>query len=79
MMTVSEISMVIGFTLQLIGFVVSGVWIVASIKSTSSQISITIEHLTKTLGKLEQIIDQVQQKQIDQEIRVRLLEGNNHQ
>ena len=74
-MDLSEIVLVVGFFMQLIAFVTSGVWIVANIKSTSSQLSLTIQHLTATLSKLERTMEKVEAKQVEQEIRVRLLEN----
>ena len=74
MMQLSEMVMIAGFGLQLFGFVASGIWIVANIKSTSTELSGTIDHHTKTLGRLEVTMKSVETKQVDHEIRMRLLE-----
>lgn len=73
-MDTAQIVLVLGFLCQLVAFISSGVWIVANIKGTSTQLSLSLHHLTATLAKLETTMEKVQAKQIDQEIRVKLLE-----
>lgn len=64
----------IGLLAQLIGMGVGAFWVVSSVRATSNQLATSVDSLTRTLDKLEGTIKVVEEKQIDHEIRVRLLE-----
>lgn len=75
-MSVVEWMALAGLLVQLIGMGVGAFWIVGSVRSTSSTLGITIEHLTKTLNRLEETMKSVEQKQVEQEIRLRVIEAS---
>ena len=75
-MTLQDISLLI----QILGMVVAAVWVVASVKSSTRSLSQTIEHLATEVGRLERVIERIETRTLDHEVRIQLMEqqkGNN--
>jgi hypothetical protein len=73
-MTAVEWFALLGLITQLIGMGAGAFWVVGSVRATSNQLAGAVESLNKTLDKLEKTMKEVEVKQVDHEIRMRLVE-----
>lgn len=65
----------IGLVVQLLGMGAGAFWVVGSVRNTSNQLASAVTSLNKTLDKLEATMKSVELKQVDHEIRMRLMEA----
>lgn len=76
-----EASLAVGLTslaLTLAGMIAGGVWIVATVKATTSQLVRAVDKLTAELHKLSARIDSMEHDHADTRERVARLEGTDH-
>ena len=78
-MGVVEWFALVGLLVQLLGMGAGAFWVVGSVRNTSNQLAHSMELLNKTLDKLETTMKSVETKQIDHEIRMRLMEARNQE
>ena len=74
-MDVVEWFALIGLVIQLLGMGAGAFWVVGSVRNTSNQLASAVTSLNKTLDKLEATMKSVETKQVDHEIRMRLMEA----
>jgi len=65
-------ALALGF--EVLGACVVAVWAVAKIKATTDTLTSSISQLSKSVEKLETSLDRHEEKQIDHEIRLQMLE-----
>ena len=58
---------------------VAGLWVVTSIRSTTEKLGTSIDHLSESVGKLETIIEKVDDKVDGHEVRLAVLESNHRE
>lgn len=60
--------------IQLVALVAAGIWAVSAIKSTTVQLTATIDTLEKTVSRLAVMIAAIETKAVDHEVRIQMLE-----
>jgi membrane protein implicated in regulation of membrane protease activity len=60
--------------LQIIGMTVAAVWAIATIRSTTTNLKQTIDNLAKTVGRVGEVMDDIQERSHDHEVRLSVIE-----
>jgi len=68
---------VVAIVVQVILAGVAGLWVVTSIRSTTEKLGTSIDHLSENVGKLEAVIEKVDEKVDAHEVRIAVLETQN--
>lgn len=68
---------ILGFLLQVIVIAVGGVWVVAKIQSATEKLSISIQHLTKTIDAQKEWLRALDEKVNGHSERIAIIESQN--
>ena len=75
-MNASLVIEIVALCLTALGMVVGGVWIVANVKATTTQLIQTVKALTASVNRLAERIDELEHDHADTRERVAKLEGS---
>lgn len=70
----SEWVAIAALVVQTLAGIVAGVWVVASIKSTTSSLQGTINHLSGSVEGLTQTVRAIQEKQNEHDVKIALVQ-----
>jgi len=77
-MTVTDFIVIATFIFEVVAIISGGIWFVANMQSATNQLKATIEHLAMSVNKLQDSLQDIDEKQHEHDLQIAVLEHHCH-